>query len=149
MSISCPLCASKDLRCWFATERLIVCGCEPCNALFTIQLGALQDSMSTALPMADSFYPKRNGDYVYDVTVTKDDTVRLSHRYRAHLSNAERIEDGRLPTVQVDVHGLRRTVSERCGRSMPASRRGVGSIHPDRTSKLPMWLNADAMRSPR
>ncbi len=49
------------------------------------------------------FYPKRNGDYVYDVTLTKDDTLRLSRRYRAHLSNAERIEDGRLAFVQVDI----------------------------------------------
>jgi len=40
---------------------------------------------------------------VYDVTVTKDETVRLSHRYRARLTNAERIEDGRLAPVQVDL----------------------------------------------
>jgi hypothetical protein len=53
--------------------------------------------------MSQSFYPKRNGDYVYDVTLTKDDAVRLSRRYRAHLSNAERIEDGRLAPIQVDV----------------------------------------------
>ena len=42
-------------------------------------------------------------DYVYDVSVTKDETIRLSHRYRAHLSNAEHIEDGQLACVQVDV----------------------------------------------
>jgi hypothetical protein len=53
--------------------------------------------------MASSFYAQRKGDYIYDVTVTKEETVRLSHRYRAHLSNAERIEDGRLSQVQVDV----------------------------------------------
>jgi len=53
--------------------------------------------------MSQSFYPKRNGDYVYDVTLTKDDTMRLSRRYRAHLSNAERIEDGPLAFVQVDI----------------------------------------------
>jgi hypothetical protein len=53
--------------------------------------------------MASSFYAHRKGDYVYDVSVTKDDTVRLSNRYRAHLSNAERIEDGQLAPVQVDV----------------------------------------------
>ena len=29
---------------------------------------------------ATCFYPKRNGDYVYDVTVAKDEAVRLSHR---------------------------------------------------------------------
>ena len=39
--------------------------------------------------MSAASYPKQAGDYVYDVTVTKDDTVRLSRRYRAHLSNAE------------------------------------------------------------
>jgi hypothetical protein len=53
--------------------------------------------------MASSFYAHRKGDYVYDVTVTKDDTVRLSHRYRAHLSNAECIQNGQLTPVQVDV----------------------------------------------
>ena len=53
--------------------------------------------------MASSFYAQRRGDYIYDGTVTKEETVRLSHRYRAHLSNAERIEDGRLSQVQADV----------------------------------------------
>ena len=52
---------------------------------------------------ATCFYPKRNGDYVYDVTVAKDEAVRLSHRYRAHLDHAERIENGRLTPVQVEV----------------------------------------------
>ena len=58
---------------------------------------------------ATCFYPKRNGDYVYDVT----EVVRLSHRYRAHLNYAERMENGRLTPVQVevaDVYGP--TVSE-------------------------------------
>jgi hypothetical protein len=50
-----------------------------------------------------SFYPKRNGDYVYDVAVTKNEARRLSCRYRAHLENAERIENGRLTPVRVDV----------------------------------------------
>ncbi len=49
--------------------------------------------------MASAFYSHRKGEYVYDVTVTKDETVRLSHRYRARLTNAERIEDGRLAPV--------------------------------------------------
>ena len=63
--------------------------------------------------MTSAYYPHRNGDYVYDVTVTKDETVRLSHRYRAHLSNAERIENGRLAALRVvrpDTYGP--TVSE-------------------------------------
>ena len=49
------------------------------------------------------FYPKRNGDYVYDVIVTRDETQRLPRRYCAHLSHAERIEEGRLREVPVDV----------------------------------------------
>jgi hypothetical protein len=52
--------------------------------------------------MATAHYPKRSGEYVFDVTVTKDETVTLPGRYRARLSNAERIENGLL-TVQVDV----------------------------------------------
>ena len=53
--------------------------------------------------MAPRFYSQRNGEYVYDVTVTKDETVRPSHRYRAHLSNVQRLECGRLAHVQVDL----------------------------------------------
>ena len=63
--------------------------------------------------MSQSFYPKRNGDYVYDVTVTKDETARLSRRYSARLSNAECIQQGRLESVQeavTDAYGA--TVSE-------------------------------------
>ena len=48
------------------------------------------------------FYPKRNGIYVYDVTVTEDGRPP-SRRFCAHLSNAERIEQGRLVPVLVDV----------------------------------------------
>ena len=40
---------------------------------------------------------------MYDVTVAKDEAVYLSHRYRAHLDHAERIEDGRLTAVRVEV----------------------------------------------
>ena len=50
-----------------------------------------------------AYYPRQTGEYVYDVTVTKDDTRRLSRRYCAHLSNAERIEGGRLKPITVDV----------------------------------------------
>ena len=39
--------------------------------------------------MASRFYSQRNGEYVYDVMVTKDETVRIAHRYRAHLSNGQ------------------------------------------------------------
>ena len=53
--------------------------------------------------MTSGYYSHRRGDYVFDVTVTKDDTIRLSHRYRAHLRNAERIEYGRLAPVRVEV----------------------------------------------
>jgi hypothetical protein len=53
--------------------------------------------------MPYAYYPKRAGEYVYDVTVSKDESQRISRRYRARLSNAERIEDGRLVLVSVDV----------------------------------------------
>jgi len=53
--------------------------------------------------MPSAYYPKRSREYVYDVSVTKDETARLSRRYRASLSNAERIESGRLMPVPVDV----------------------------------------------
>jgi hypothetical protein len=53
--------------------------------------------------MATAYYPRRKGEYVHDVDVSKDDTVRLSLRYPARLSSAERIENGRLMPVRVDV----------------------------------------------
>jgi hypothetical protein len=53
--------------------------------------------------MSPAYYPLRKGEYVYNVDVSKDDTARLSVRYRAHLSNVERIENGRLEPIQVDV----------------------------------------------
>ena len=49
--------------------------------------------------MLPSYYPQRRGDYIYDVTVTKDDTCR----YRAHLNRAERQEGGRPTRIPVDV----------------------------------------------
>ena len=59
--------------------------------------------------MSQSFYPKRNGDYVYDVTVTKDE--KPSRPLVASMS--ECIQQGRLESVQVavtDAYGA--TVSE-------------------------------------
>jgi hypothetical protein len=53
--------------------------------------------------MATAYYPKRSGEYVYDVTVSKDELQLISRRYRASLTNAERIEKGRLMPVPVDV----------------------------------------------
>ena len=53
--------------------------------------------------MPSAYYPKGTGEYVYDVTVSQDETQRLSRRYCARLSNAERIENGRLVSVQIDV----------------------------------------------
>jgi len=41
-----------------------------------------------------SYYSKRSGDCVYDVTVTERDFRAPARRYRAHISNVERIEDG-------------------------------------------------------
>jgi hypothetical protein len=53
---------------------------------------------------AGAYYPQRNGDHVYDVTVTTDEMQRPSRRYRAHLScAAECIENGQLALIQVDL----------------------------------------------
>jgi hypothetical protein len=86
--------------------------------------------------MSATFYPKRNGDYVYDVNVTKDETRSLLRRYRAHLDNAERIEDGRLTPVQVvvaDTYGP--TVSEAM-RALDASFEAWRLEHPpERTGR--------------
>jgi len=55
-----------------------------------------------------SYYSKRSGDCVYDVTVTERDFRAPARRYRAHISNVERIEDGCLvlqnPTIP-DTYG--------------------------------------------
>ena len=53
--------------------------------------------------MLPSYYPQRRGDYIYDVTVTKDDSVPVTRRCRAHLNHAERLDGGRLTHVPVDV----------------------------------------------
>ena len=39
----------------------------------------------------------------YDVTVTEDETEGLPRRYRAHLSNVQLLEGGRLMYVQVNL----------------------------------------------
>ena len=63
--------------------------------------------------MPSAYYPKRTGEYVYDVTVSQDETQRLSRRYCARLSNAERIENGRLVSVQIDVKDAYRADPQR------------------------------------
>ena len=50
-----------------------------------------------------SFYSKRTGDCVYDVTVTERDFRTPARRYRAHLSNVECIEDGCLVLQNPDI----------------------------------------------
>jgi hypothetical protein len=50
-----------------------------------------------------SYYPTRHGEYIYDVIVAKDESLPLSRRYRALLRNAERAEDGRIASVDVDL----------------------------------------------
>jgi hypothetical protein len=42
-------------------------------------------------------------EYVYEVGVTKDDTLTLAHRYRAYLSNVQRLEGGQLMSLQVNL----------------------------------------------
>jgi hypothetical protein len=53
-------------------------------------------------------YPRRSGDYSYVVIVTKDDLQPLPQRYRARLTNVQRITGGLFDAagqalVQVDV----------------------------------------------
>ena len=71
--------------------------------------------------MAPRFYSQRNGEYVYDVTVAKDETVTLALRYRAHLSNAQRLEGGRLAQVQVDVQDTYGPTETEAVRALDAS----------------------------
>jgi hypothetical protein len=49
------------------------------------------------------FYPQRAGDYVYDVTVTVDDSAAAPRRFRAHLSNIEHLLCGQLATVAAEI----------------------------------------------
>ncbi len=53
--------------------------------------------------MLQAYYPQRRGDFFYDVTVTKDDSVPINRRCRAHLNHVERLEGGRLSRIPVDV----------------------------------------------
>ena len=63
--------------------------------------------------MASTYYPHRNGDYVYEVIVSTDESVPLLRRYRAHPSNVEHIDHGQLAAVLVDIQdGYGPTVSE-------------------------------------
>ena len=80
---------------------------------FYIGRSPISSSIYGILLMPSAYYPKRTGEYVYDVTVSKDETRRLSRRYCARLSNAERIENGRLVSVQIDVKDAYRANSQR------------------------------------
>ena len=70
---------------------------------FYIGRSPISSSIYGILLMPSAYYPKRTGEYVYDVTVSTDETRRFARRYCARLSNAERIENGRLVSVQIDV----------------------------------------------
>ena len=96
---------------------------------FYIGRSPISSSIYGILLMPSAYYPKRTGDNVYDVTVSKDETRRLSRRYCARLSNAERIENGRLVSVQIDVKDAvpGRPSAKPCGRSMRPSIPGVAS----------------------
>jgi hypothetical protein len=50
-----------------------------------------------------SFHLRRFGQYLCDITVTKNDAVPASARYRAHLDQVEREADGRHIPVPVAV----------------------------------------------
>jgi len=48
-------------------------------------------------------YPRRTGLYVYVVIVTKDDLQPSARRYRAYMTNVERITGGLGAPVHVDL----------------------------------------------
>jgi hypothetical protein len=48
-----------------------------------------------------SNYPTRNGDYLYEVTITRDNRRGPARQYRAHLSKVEHLEAGLLNTRDV------------------------------------------------
>ena len=79
--------------------------------------------------MAPRFYSQRNGEYVYDVTVAKDETVTLALRYRAHLSNAQRLEGDASPKSRLTCRTpTGQPKRKRCGRWTHPSMRGVEGI---------------------
>jgi hypothetical protein len=41
MTITCPVCVSTVIRSQVVTAQTIVCACDACRTIFTIQLGAL------------------------------------------------------------------------------------------------------------
>ena len=74
---------------------------------------------------------KRNGEYVYDVTLTKHEAGPLSCGYSASLGLVRSLEAGRLVSVEMkisDTYGP--TADELDGRSTPPSRCGNRSIRP-------------------
>ena len=71
--------------------------------MITVTGSFIEGNDSWGLSMLPSYYPQRRGEYIYDVTVTKDDSVPLTHRCRAHLKHTERVEGGRLTRIPVDV----------------------------------------------
>ena len=77
-----------------------------------------------------SYYPHRNGEYVDDVIVTKDEAQGLSRRYCASLSNAERIENGRLASVQIDVTGAYGSTVSEAMRALDEHFDAWRSLHP-------------------
>ena len=82
--------------------------------------------------MASTYYPHRNGDYVYEVIVSTDESVPLLRRYRAHPSNVEHIDHGQLAAVLVDIQdGYGPTVSEAM-RALDASFDGWRQAHEPR-----------------
>jgi hypothetical protein len=53
------------------------------GSCFVISALILPEVVCGPFHMASSFYVQRKGEYVYDVTVTKGETVTLPQRYRA------------------------------------------------------------------
>jgi hypothetical protein len=60
--------------------------------------------------MLPAYYAQRRGDYIYDVTVTKDDSVTVTRRCRAHLSHADawRVDGSRASQSMFPTHTVLR-----------------------------------------
>jgi len=73
------------------------------------------------------FYSTRSGDYVYDVTVTVDDSAPGPRRFRARPSNIEHLSCRQLATVAAEIRDGYGRNRRRSVCSRRTSRRGVSN----------------------
>jgi hypothetical protein len=64
---------------------------------------------------------KRNGEYVYDVTVTKHEAGPLSCGYSASLGLVQSLEAGRLVSVEMKISDTYGPTADEAGRSLDAA----------------------------